>query len=388
MCPRVLYLVFLEALFVKILYYKLLNSFLENKLAKKKVVIGTRGSKLALWQAEWVKSELLKLNPDIIIELNKIKTTGDKILDVPLAKVGGKGLFVKEIEEALLRGAADLAVHSMKDVPTDFPKGLYLAVICKREDPRDAFITAGSRQQTVGSRQKKIKSFNELPKGATVGTSSLRRSCQLLNIRPDLKIVQLRGNLDTRLRKLDEGQFDAIILAAAGVKRLGWAERITETIEPKISLPAIGQGAIGIECRIDDEFINKLIAPLKHPETSVCVRAERACLKKLEGGCQVPIAAHARLETRDKRQETSIDNAPSNPPLKIRGGRGSYEVVTCHPSLLVMDGLVGSVSGDRIIRSHIEGNPKDAESLGLKLAEDLLSKGAKEILDEVYGKKS
>ena len=321
-------------------------------MAKKKVVIGTRGSKLALWQAEWIKSELLKLNPDLSIELNKIKTTGDKILDVPLAKVGGKGLFVKEIEEALLRGEADLAVHSMKDVPTDFPKGLYLAVICKREDPRDAFITAISNQQSAISDKKKVKSFKDLPQGATVGTSSLRRSSQLLSIRPDLEIMQLRGNLDTRIRKLDEGQFDAIILAAAGVKRLGWAERITETIEPDISLPAIGQGAIGIECRVDDEFINKLISPLNHDETSVCVRAERACLKKLEGGCQVPIAAHA----------------------KLAGGK------------LVLDGLVGSVSGDRIIKSHIEGSSKDAESLGLKLAEDLLSKGAKEILDEVYGK--
>ncbi|MDO9289707.1 MAG: hydroxymethylbilane synthase [Thermodesulfovibrionales bacterium] len=315
-------------------------------MKKKKVVIGTRGSKLALWQAEWVKSELLKLNPDLNIELNKIKTTGDKILDVPLAKVGGKGLFVKEIEEALLRGEADLAVHSMKDVPTDFPKGLYLAIICKREDPRDAFIAP------MQNGKFKIQNFKNLPHGATIGTSSLRRSSQLLSIRPDLNIMQLRGNLDTRLRKLDEGQFDAIILAAAGVKRLGWANRITETLEPSISLPAIGQGAVGIECRIDDEFINKLIAPLAHSETSVCVRAERACLKKLEGGCQVPIAAHARL----------VDGK------------------------IVMDGLVGSVSGDRIIRSHIEGNPKDAESLGLKLAEDLLSKGAKAILDEVYGK--
>ncbi|MBI3378129.1 MAG: hydroxymethylbilane synthase [Nitrospirae bacterium] len=315
-------------------------------MAKKKVVIGTRGSKLALWQAEWVKSELLKLNPDLTIELNKIKTTGDKILDVPLAKVGGKGLFVKEIEEAVLRGEAGLAVHSMKDVPTDFPKGLHLAVICKREDPRDAFIAP------MQNGKFKVQNFKSLPDGAIIGTSSLRRACQLLSIRPDLKIAQLRGNLDTRLRKLDEGQFDAIILAAAGVKRLGWAERITETIEPEVSLPAIGQGAIGIECRVDDDFINELISPLNHNETSICVKAERACLKKLEGGCQVPIAAHATLNN-DK---------------------------------LSMDGLVGSVSGDRIIKSHIEGSPKDAESLGVKLAEDLLSKGAKEILDEVYGK--
>ncbi|MEW6740437.1 MAG: hydroxymethylbilane synthase [Nitrospirota bacterium] len=317
---------------------------------KNKIVIGTRGSKLALWQAEWIKSELKKLNPDLEIELNKIKTTGDKILDVPLAKVGGKGLFVKEIEEALLKGEADIAVHSMKDVPTDFPEGLHLAVITKREDPRDAFITAVSSQQSASSQQ--IKSFKDLPQGATIGTSSLRRSCQLLSIRPDLKIEQLRGNLDTRLRKLDEGQFDAIILAAAGVKRLGWSERITEILPPEISLPAIGQGAVGIECRVDDEFINNLISQLNHNETSVCVRAERAFLKKLEGGCQVPIAAYARL----------ID------------GR------------VVMDGLVGSVSGDRIVKGRIEGTPNDAENLGIRLAEDLLSRGAKEILDEVYGR--
>jgi len=339
-------------------------------LKKREIIIGTRGSKLALWQAEWVKSELQKLNPDLKIELNKIKTTGDKILDVPLAKVGGKGLFVKEIEEAILRGEADLAVHSMKDVPTDFPTGLHLVVICKREDPRDAFISG------VKGKEFHINSFKELPKGATVGTSSLRRSCQLLSIRPDLKIEQLRGNLDTRLRKLDEGQFDAIILAAAGVKRLGWAERITETIEPEVSLPAIGQGAIGIECRVDDAFINNLIAPLNHEETSICVRAERACLKKLEGGCQVPIAAHARL----------IKMQDSGYKIQDKDMHRESCIVNHASGLLVLDGLVGSVSGDRIIKSHIEGSPKDAESLGLKLAEDLLSRGAKEILDEVYGK--
>ncbi len=313
---------------------------------KNKIVIGTRGSKLALWQAEWIKSELQKRNPGLEIEFNKIKTTGDKILDVPLAKVGGKGLFVKEIEEALLRNEADIAVHSMKDVPTDFPGGLHLAVICKREDPRDAFIAP------VQSSKFKVQSFKELPQGACVGTSSLRRSCQLLSIRPDLKIEQLRGNLDTRLRKLDEGQFDAIILAAAGVKRLGWTARITETLSPETSLPAIGQGAVGIECRTSDEFINRLIAPLNHPETSVCVRAERALLKKLEGGCQVPVAAYARL---------------------VNGK-------------LIIEGLVGSVSGDRIIKDRLEGSPEHAELLGVKLAEILLSQGAKKILDEVYGR--
>lgn len=314
-------------------------------MKKNNVVIGTRASKLALWQAEWVKSELQRLNPGIHVELNRIKTTGDKILDVPLAKVGGKGLFVKEIEEALLRGEADLAVHSMKDVPTEFPVGLQLAVICEREDPRDAFIAP------VQGAQFKIRRFKELPQGATLGTSSLRRSSQLLSNRPDIRIVQLRGNLETRFRKLDEGQFDAMILAAAGVKRLGWGQRITEVIEPQISLPAIGQGAIGIECRTDDEFISALIAPLNHHETSICVRAERALLKRLQGGCQVPIAAHA----------------------VINGGR------------LIMDGLVGSVIGDRIIREHSEGAIDDAEKLGVALAESLLSKGADKILAEVYG---
>ena len=313
-------------------------------MKKNKVVIGTRGSKLALWQAEWVKAELQRLNPGLEVELNKIKTTGDKILDVPLAKVGGKGLFVKEIEEALLRGEADLAVHSMKDVPTEFPEGLYLAVICEREDPRDAFI-AQNKEQVA-------KNLKDLPQGATIGTSSLRRSCQLLSRRPDLHIAQLRGNLETRFRKLDEGQFDAMILAAAGVKRLGWQQRISEVIEPGISLPAIGQGAVGIECRINDEFINQLIAPLNHRETSICVRAERALLKRLQGGCQVPIAAYATI--RENR--------------------------------LVMDGLVGSVTGDRIIREHLEGNIEDAETIGITLGEKLLSKGADKILAEVYGR--
>jgi hydroxymethylbilane synthase len=333
---------------------------------RNKIIIGTRGSKLALWQAEWIKSELQKLNPHLGIELNKIKTTGDKILDVPLAKVGGKGLFVKEIEEALLRNEADIAVHSMKDVPTDFPEGLHIAVITKREDPRDAFITSATVRQCDSATKTKtdiIRSFKDLPKGATIGTSSLRRSCQLLSIMPDLKIEQLRGNLDTRLRKLDEGQFDAIILAAAGVKRLGWTERITEILEPEISLPAIGQGAVGIECRINDGFINNLIASLNHHETAICVRAERAFLKKLEGGCQVPVAAYARIEQKSE----------------VRSQKSEVK-------LLIMDGLVGSISGDRIIKGHIEGKIEDAENLGIKLAEELLSKGAKEILDEVYGR--
>jgi len=308
---------------------------------RNKIIIATRGSKLALWQAEWIKSQIENLIPDIKVELNKIKTTGDKILDVPLAQVGGKGLFVKEIEEAMLRGEADLAVHSMKDVPADLPEGLHLSAICEREDPRDALIARES-----------ISGLGDLPQGGHVGTSSLRRICQLLNKRPDLKITQLRGNVDTRLRKLEEGQFDAIILATAGVKRLGYAERITEKISMDISLPAIGQGAVGIECRTDDDFINDLLSKLNHKETWICVTAERAFLKKLEGGCQVPIAAYAQL----------------------------------HDGNLVIEGLVGSLDGKTLIRESIDGRPEEAESLGTTLAENLLSKGAGEILAEVYGK--
>jgi hydroxymethylbilane synthase len=320
-------------------------------MKKNKIIIATRGSKLALWQAEWIKARLEAGNPGLQVELKKIKTTGDKILDVPLAKVGGKGLFVKEIEEALLRKKADLAVHSMKDVTTDLPEGLHLAAICKREDPRDAFISNPESQ---------ILNFKTLPKDGHVGTSSLRRSCQLLNKKPHLKITQLRGNLDTRLRKLDEGQFDAIILAAAGVKRLGLQKRITEILPPEISLPAIGQGAIGIECRRDDEFINRLLKKLNHRATSICVKAERAFLKKLEGGCQVPIGAYATLE------KSKIQNPKSE--------------------VLVIKGLVGSLDGKTLIKGSKRGKPENAEALGTALAEALLSKGAGKILAEVYGR--
>jgi hydroxymethylbilane synthase len=318
----------------------------KKRSKSKKISIGTRGSKLALWQAEWIKSELHNLHPTLDIELIKIKTTGDKILDVPLAKVGGKGLFVKEIEEALLRRKVDIAVHSMKDVPTDFPEGLHLPVMCRREDPRDAFLSQ------IQDAKFKIKKFADIPKGAIVGTSSLRRSSQLLNLRPDVKIEQLRGNLDTRIRRLDEKRFDAIILALAGVKRLGLTHRVTEILPVHLSLPAIGQGAIGIECRVDDGLIHSILEPLNHIETFICVSAERSFLRRLEGGCQVPIAAHARIEK----------------------------------DTLVMDGLVGSVTGDRIIRGHIDGKPEDAEKLGYSLANDVLARGAKDILDEVYGR--
>lgn len=302
---------------------------------KNKIIIGTRGSKLALWQAEWVKCELKRLYPDLEIELKKIKTTGDKILDVPLAKIGGKGLFVKEIEEALLRKEIDLAVHSMKDVPTDLPKGLHIVAICERDDARDAFVS-----QTQNTK------FKDLPFGATIGTSSLRRQCQLLNIRADLKVVPLRGNLDTRLKRLDEGKFDAIVVSAAGLKRLGLAERITEILDPEVSIPAIGQGAIGIECRVDDTFANAIAQTLDHKETTMCVRAERAFLRRLGGGCRVPVAAYAR----------------------IKNGR------------IIMDGLVGNATGSKIVKGSIEGRLEESESLGFKLAEDLLQRGAMKIL--------
>ena len=305
---------------------------------KKKIKLGTRASQLALWQANWVKSEIEKKNIGIEVELVRIKTTGDKILDVPLAKVGGKGLFVKEIEEALLEKRIALAVHSMKDVPTDFPKGLHLAAITEREDPRDVVISRDG---------KRLKDF---PKGAKIGTSSLRRQSQLLHIRPDFEIVQLRGNLDTRIRKLTELRLECIILAGAGVKRLGWVDKISEYLSPEISLPAIGQGALGIETRIDDAEINKLVAFFDHPPTSISVRAERALLKKLEGGCQVPIAAYG----------------------EVKGGS------------LNLIGLVASTDGKRIIKDSITGPTDKAEALGIELAEKLLKKGAWDILKEVY----
>ncbi len=307
---------------------------------RKEIRIGTRSSALALWQAEWVKSELEKRYPGTTVSLTKIKTTGDKILDVPLAKVGGKGLFVKEIEEAMLRSEIDIAVHSMKDVPTFFPEGLHLGAITKREDPRDALLSRNG-----------VK-FKDLPRGANIGTSSLRRQAQLMHLRPDFVIHQLRGNVDTRLRKLREGQYDAIILAAAGVKRLGLAQNVTEYLEPDVSLPAIGQGALGIECRADDRELNDLIAFFNHAESRICVTGERALLRKLEGGCQVPIACYGMIKN------------------------GNLSLV----------GLVGSVDGKTIIKESLQGPASEAERLGVTLAESLLKRGADVILREVYGK--
>ncbi len=302
------------------------------------VRIATRRSPLALWQAEFVKAELLKNNPELTIELVKMVTQGDKILDTPLAKVGGKGLFVKELEVGMLEGNADIAVHSMKDVPVAFPDGLHLAVICEREDPRDAFVS------------NTYATLDDLPQGAKVGTSSLRRECQLRSRRPDLEILSLRGNVNTRLKKLDDGEYDAIILAAAGLKRLGFETRIKHEIDPQHSLPAIGQGAVGIECRTDDARINALLAPLNHTETAIRVRAERAMNCRLEGGCQVPIGGYAELDN----------------------------------DTIVLRGLVGRPDGTEIIRGDVSGKIESAEALGIMLADDLLARGAKEILQEVY----
>lgn len=303
------------------------------------VKIATRKSPLAMWQAEYVRDALIALHPGLQVELVRMSTQGDKILDVPLAKVGGKGLFVKELEQGMLAGDADIAVHSMKDVPVEFPDGLHLPVICPREDPRDAFVS------------NHYHSIDALPAGAKVGTSSLRRECQLRTSRPDLEVLPLRGNVNTRLAKLDAGDYDAIILASAGLKRLGFDDRIRSPLSPEQSLPAIGQGAVGIETRVDDEEINTLIAPLRCPETWVVVSAERALNKRLAGGCQVPIAGYALL---DEGQ-------------------------------IWLRGLVGRPDGSEMLRAEIKGKAEDAESLGIKLAEDLLAQGADKILADVYG---
>lgn len=299
-----------------------------------KIVIGTRGSQLALWQANWVKSELERLHKGLSCELLVIKTKGDKILDVPLAKVGGKGLFVKEIEEALLDGRIDLAVHSMKDMPADLPAGLKIGAIPEREDPRDALVA------------KNGLTFEKLPPGARVGTSSLRRSAQLLAKRPDIQIETLRGNIDTRLRKVTEGDLDAIILAAAGLKRLGLGEHITECLDPTLMLPAVGQGALCIESRENDERIDAALAPLNHPATRVTVLAERAFLNTLEGSCQIPVGAFA--ETDGKR--------------------------------LTLRGLVAEVDGSRLLMETDSAESEQNEALGVAVAERLKEAGAAEIL--------
>ena len=300
--------------------------------------IATRQSPLALWQANYVKDRLQQLYPDLIVELVPMVTKGDVILDSPLAKIGGKGLFVKELENALLNKEADIAVHSMKDVPMQFPEGLGLAVICKREDPRDAFVSNSYR------------TFAELPQGAVVGTSSLRRQCQLKALRPDLDIRSLRGNVGTRLSKLDNGDYDAIILASAGLIRLGLEDRIASFIEVEQSLPAAGQGAVGIECRTDDVQVKQLLAPLADAETTCCVLAERAMNNHLQGGCQVPIGGYAVLQQ----------------------------------GQLYLRALVGNVDGSQIIRAEGKSAVKNADVLGVQIAEQLLAQGADKILQSIY----
>jgi hydroxymethylbilane synthase len=302
------------------------------------ITIGTRGSTLARWQAEHVADRLRGAHAPLRVELRIIKTQGDRILDVPLAKVGGKGLFVKEIEEALIRREVDLAVHSIKDVPTALVVGLGLAAIPEREDPRDALVSRAG-------------GLRELPPGARVGTSSLRRRCQLLHLRPELEVLDLRGNVDTRLGKLDAGQLDAVILAAAGLRRLGRADRVTELLAPEVMLPAAGQGALGIETRLDDREINELVAALDHEPTARCVRAERALLATLGGGCQVPIAAHARIDGQ----------------------------------AIVLEALIGHPSGSPLLRERGEGSLDDPEAVGAAVGARLIARGADRLLRDAAG---
>ncbi len=308
-------------------------------MSSREIRIATRKSALALWQAEYVKARLEQAHPGLVVTLVPMVSRGDKLLDSPLSKIGGKGLFVKELETALLENEADIAVHSMKDVPMDFPEGLGLFCICEREDPRDAFVS------------NTYASLDDLPQGSIVGTSSLRRQAQLLTRRPDLQIRFLRGNVNTRLAKLDAGEYDAIILAAAGLIRLGFEQRITSPISIEDSLPAGGQGAVGIECRSADPEIHALLTPLHHADTAVRVTAERALNKHLNGGCQVPIACYAVLEGEQ----------------------------------IWLRGLVGEPSGGVLLSADARAPRAHASELGVQVAEALLAQGAGDILKAVYG---
>lgn len=301
--------------------------------------IATRKSPLALWQAEHVRARLLEIHSKLQVELVTMSTQGDRVLDSPLAKIGGKGLFVKELEQGMLEGRADIAVHSMKDVPVNFPPGLGIGAILEREDPQDGLVS------------NRFGSIEELPQGARVGTSSLRRQCQLRARRPDLQLLDLRGNVNTRLGKLDRGNYDAIVLACAGLKRLGMASRITRALTPEELLPAIGQGVIGIECRLEDEPVKRLLEPLDHASTRLRVQAERAFNATLSGGCQAPVAGFSLL---------------NNDLIELRG-------------------LVGRPDGSEIVRGQISGPAQDADTLGRELAEELLARGARLILDDLLG---
>ncbi len=307
-------------------------------LTEHKIIIGSRGSQLALCQAEMVAAGLMQNRPGLVVEINKIKTRGDKILDVPLAKIGGQGLFVKELEDALLDGRIDLAVHSLKDVPTELPAGLYIGAITKRENPHDVIISRDNLK------------LEDLPAEAVIGTSSLRRQAQLRHYANSFRFTDLRGNLDTRIRKLAEQKLDAIIVAAAGLYRLGLEAKISQQLPIDICLPAVGQGALGIEIRENDERLKGFISGLHHPETSAAVTAERALLKKLEGGCQVPLGAYAELD---------------NNTLKIQG-------------------VVADPQGRQIIKAELSGSPDEAAALGVRLAEKLLAAGGREILAAIY----
>lgn len=306
-----------------------------------KLRIATRKSQLAMWQAEHVRDRLMAVHSGLEVELVPLSTKGDKITDTPLSKIGGKGLFVKELEDAMLDGRADIAVHSMKDVPMHFPEGLGLSIILEGADPTDAFVSNHYR------------SLDELPEGARIGTASLRRGLQMREARPDLSILNLRGNVQTRLGKLDDGEFDAIILATSGLRRLGLDDRITQAMPPEICLPACGQGALGIECRLHDPELIALLAPLDDADTATRVRAERAMNTRLEGGCQVPIAGHAVLDL-------------ENETMWLRG-------------------LVGNPEGTEVLRAEGHGSMHEPEALGIRIAEELLDQGAGKILAEVYG---
>jgi hydroxymethylbilane synthase len=312
---------------------------MDHRARKVELRLGTRASLLALQQANWVKERVEDLNPGVQVTLVHIKTTGDK-LDFPLFNAGGKGLFVKEIEEALARKEVDLAVHSAKDLPAVIPEGLDLIAFPEREDPRDALVSRDGKR------------FGEIRKGGKVGTGSLRRQAQLLNLRPDLEVVPIRGNLDTRLKKLASLDLDAVILASAGLRRMGWEERIADFFDPETMVPAIGQGALAIETREEDDRVRKVVEPLDHLPTRIAVLAERAFLQRLGGGCQVPVAGHARIE----------------------------------PQKLLLTGLVAGVDGRRVVRGKMEGPPERNKELGERLAADLLERGAGEILQEVYQK--
>ncbi len=306
-------------------------------ILNRRIIIGTRGSKLALWQTNWVKAELEKHHPQISVEVQIISTKGDRVLDVSLPKLGeqGKGLFTKELEDALFDRRVDIAVHSLKDLPTELPEGLRIGAICEREDVRDALVARGH-----------VRSFDDLPRAAIIGTSSLRRQAQIRAVRPDLKIEPVRGNVDTRLGKLNRGEYDALVLAAAGLHRLGYVDKITEHLSEELVLPAVGQGALAIESRSDDAAISEIIMALEHEQTRLTCEAERAFLKGLGGGCLVPIAAHARVEF----------------------------------GMMTLSGLVASPDGSEIVRGQITGLNEDAQAIGRQLADGLIQQGADRIL--------